>query len=270
MHNNWEGIEVEDYKFYQLSIEPVEKLKDERAIVHFISTPDLDWGGDVVNPKGMDDTNFSKSPTVFFNHNYNLPVAKSLWRKKKDEGVLAKTVFSKTSLFADDIYNMHEEGILNTWSIGFVPKIKNGKLAEDAISFDESKGITYFNKWDLLEYSSAQLPMNPNALDQMKTLIKSMEGKQMVDVISLKAEVELQLGSFKSTLDEISEMKKQLEELINLNVTDKLEMFQKDILDLTEKLENKIETKAETLGKEKIDSIIRSIVAGEVSKKKSR
>ncbi len=257
-------------KFYQLSIEPVEKLKEERAIVHFISTPDLDWGGDVVNPKGMDDSNFAKSPTVFFNHNYNYPIAKSLWRKKKDEGVLAKTVFSKSSLFADDIYNMHEEGILNTWSIGFMPKIKNGAVVEDAVSYDTNKGITYFNKWDLLEYSSAPLPMNPNALDQMKSFVKSMEGKQMVDVISLKAEVELQLNHFQETLGEISELKKQLEDLIKLNTTEKIELLEKNILDLTERIENKLEIKAETLGAERAAQIIKAVVAGEVSKRKSR
>src|SRR5438093_8430298 len=63
----------------------------ERSIVHYITTPDRDRGGDVVNPFGMLDKDFSKSPTVFYNHRYMLPVAKSLWRKAEAQGVLAKT-----------------------------------------------------------------------------------------------------------------------------------------------------------------------------------
>ena len=50
---NWisKNSEIEMEKsFYTLKLDPVEKLEEERAIIHFISTPDIDRGGDIVDP----------------------------------------------------------------------------------------------------------------------------------------------------------------------------------------------------------------------------
>jgi hypothetical protein len=101
-------------------------LEKEKAIVHYISTPDVDRVRDIVNPKGGDFSEFEKTRTVFFNHNYYMPVARNLWLKASDEGIRAKTVFSRAS-FAQELYLMHREGILNSWSIGFdIPRNKQG------------------------------------------------------------------------------------------------------------------------------------------------
>ena len=102
-------------KTIDFKAESIEKVKNERAIVHFISTPDLDRVRDILSPKGMDDKEFSIVPSVWYNHNYKynpdaMPVAKSLWRKKQEEGVLTKTQFASTD-FADDVYNLHTEGL---------------------------------------------------------------------------------------------------------------------------------------------------------------
>jgi HK97 family phage prohead protease len=134
----------------------------ERSIVHYITTPDRDRGGDIVNPFGMLDKDFSKSPTVFYNHRYMLPVAKSLWRKAEDKGVLAKTQFSSVE-YAQDVYRLHKEGIINTWSIGFrIPR------NPDAVKYDEASKTLFINLWELIEYSSAPVAMNPNCLDVEK------------------------------------------------------------------------------------------------------
>ncbi len=161
------------HELHELTRSPQRKILDyavgykefneaERSIVHYITTPDRDRGGDVVNPFGMIDTDFSKSPTVFYNHRYMLPVAKSLWRKADDKGVLAKTQFS-TVEYAQDIYRLHKEGIINTWSIGF--RIPNNP---DAVKYDEPSKTLFINIWELLEYSSAPIAMNPNCLDVEK------------------------------------------------------------------------------------------------------
>ena len=55
-------LEVE--KTIEFKAESAEKLKNERAIVHFISTPNLDRVRDVLDPKGMDDKEFSLVPSV--------------------------------------------------------------------------------------------------------------------------------------------------------------------------------------------------------------
>ena len=147
-----------------------EKLKAERAIVHYITTNDIDKMRDVVEPKGMDDSEFGK--TVFYNHNYNLPIAKNISLKAIADGVKAKTVFSKNQ-FADDIYNMHMEDIINTWSIGFMPK-------PGCIEFDEKKNCYVIKEWRLFEYSSAPLAMNGNARDIAKGIVKSAEALKII------------------------------------------------------------------------------------------
>ncbi|HCD33498.1 MAG TPA: hypothetical protein DER01_13905, partial [Phycisphaerales bacterium] len=47
---------------------------DDRSVVASITSISVDRDGDVLIPQGCDATDFLKSPTVFFNHDYNLPV----------------------------------------------------------------------------------------------------------------------------------------------------------------------------------------------------
>lgn len=147
--------------------EKAEKKKEERTIIHYITTNAVDRGKDIVNPLGMDYTDFEKTKTVFYNHNYDKPIAKNVWIKQYNNNVKVGTQFSKSE-FANDIYTLHLEDIIKTWSIGFDVPRKNGRWSdpiEGAIITDEKTGIRTINKWILLEYSSAPLAMNPNALD---------------------------------------------------------------------------------------------------------
>lgn len=169
-------------QFWTLSVES-EKLKEERAIIHFISTPDMDLGRDIVNPKGMDSSMFDLHKTVFYNHNYNFPIATNVMLKATNEGVKAKTVFAKSTAFADDMYNLVNEGIIKTFSIGFdIARDSKGDVLKDAIEYDDKKRIMKINNWRLIEYSLAPLAMNPNALVTAKTVIKSAEAfKEIIE-----------------------------------------------------------------------------------------
>lgn len=257
---------MQDCKTFEIKAETVEKVKEERAIVHYISTSDKDWGGDIVNPKGMDDSEYSKSPTVFYNHKYDLPIAKSLWRKVDDKGVLAKTQFSKKSLFADDIYGLHEEGIINTWSIGWQPKMENGRVKKGALEYDDEKGILHINEWDLVEYSSAPLAMNPNALDQIKTMVKSIEAKNIVKdmeaIVDVKKSIEEQKEELKKVLDLINEMKGFIDNLDFKSYDERLNEFEKELIEQKKTFINKIKNTLETSGD--VRERAKKMVAGEV------
>lgn len=234
---------VEGFRQIEVKAESVEKLKSERAIIHYISTPDLDRVRDIMNPKGMKDEDFSKAPSVWYNHNYKfdpnaLPIARSLWRKKKEDGVLTKTEFAQTD-FADDVYLLHDGGFINTWSVGFRPSYdKNGNIKDGSIRYDEGKNITYWDEWYLLEYSSAPLPANIDALDVVKELqtmkFKSEITKTMVNESAFKIEVTKTLGSFRPELDKIKELQSQLEETAKSfdNVFGDLEKAERKILEL--------------------------------------
>lgn len=271
-----EILKSNDIQFFTVKSDNPERLKSERSIIHFISTSQLDRQRDVMNPKGMSDKEFEKSPSVWYNHNYHydpsaLPIGKSLWRKKQEEGVLAKTQFA-TTLLADEVYTLHEGDFMNTWSIGFRPvKDKSGNVEKDSIVFDEKNNVTTWNKWNLIEYSSAPIAANVNAIDQVKALqdmnFKSHEIVEMVKSVSLEVEIKSQLGLMQKQLDEITELKELLNQLI-----EKTETNEKDILEVSNLLQNKQQEIEKTISIElpvsrpitddKIKSIVKGIVNG--------
>lgn len=272
-------INPEGYRTVEVKAESVEKLKSERAIVHYISTPDIDRVRDIMNPKGMKDEDFSKAPSVWYNHNYKydpnaLPIARSLWRKKKDEGVLTKTEFATTE-FADDVYLLHDGGFINTWSIGFSPSYdKNGNIKEGSIRYDEGKNITTWDEWYLLEYSSAPLPANIEALDVVKELqgmnFKSEITKQMVSESAFKIEVTKALESFQSELKKIKELEDLIKAISNDEIISDLEKAEKRILELENEvqlLKHPIKKSLEVLdGKSLLNEMKRNIIRDTTSK----
>ncbi len=271
-----EILKSNDIQFFTVKADKPERLKSERAIVHFISTPQLDRQRDVMNPKGMDDKEFSNSPSVWYNHNYHydpsaLPIGKSLWRKKQEDGVLAKTQFA-TTLLADEVYTLHENDFMNTWSIGFRPaKDKSGNIEKDSIVFDEKSNITTWNKWNLIEYSSAPIAANVGAMDQVKQLqdmnFKSHEIVEMIKSVSSEVEIKSQLSLMQKQIDELLELNKILQELI-----EKTETNEKDILEVSNLLQNKQQTIEKAISIElpvqnpltddKIKSLVKKIVNG--------
>lgn len=142
----------------------VKALKDERALVVKITSPHPDRSGDVVVPKGGKLENFLKNPVVLFGHDYwSPPIAKAAELSVSDEGILAKVQFPTkgTSDFADMIYELYLQGIMNAWSIGFrAIREKIEILAE---------GGRKFNEWELFEFSAVPVPAHPEAL----TLLRS-------------------------------------------------------------------------------------------------
>ena len=208
----------DEIRWIETKSEKPEKLKSERAIIHYISTVDLDRQRDIMVPKGMIDSDFEKSPSVWFNHNYMydpsaLPIAKSGYRKKKEDGILALTKFATTE-FADDVYTLHEGEFMNTWSIGFRPvKDKEGIVEKDSITVDEKKNITTYHKWELLEYSSAPIAANPNARDMIKDMKKINFKSYLTKDLILKMEGDMEMEQrMKDMGKEMSKMKTMCEE----------------------------------------------------------
>lgn len=239
-----------ELNYLEIKADPIEKLKNERAIVHYISTNNVDRVRDIMNPKGMIDDEFNKTAkSVWYNHNYQfdrnaLPIGRNLWLKKKEDGVLAKTVFADTS-FADDIYRLHINDFIKTWSIGFRPVYdKNGNIKETSIRIDKEKNITYWDEWNLLEYSSAPIPANVFAVDIAKDLIneiKSIEARTIIEDGLFKSDVLNQLSQLKQEFNEIKEAIDYLKATELLDVIDNNEKSILIIKEMIKKLEKKLE-----------------------------
>lgn len=203
------------------SVKAVDKelLDDESAIIHFITTPDVDEGNEVLNPMGMDASYFLLTKSVFYMHMYSRPpIGKNVMLNPTKDGVIAKTVCSKTD-FGKEIYQLHKEDVIRNWSVGL-----------DYEKSEDRDGIRYIDKWRLYEYSSAPFPMNPHALDIAKTICKSLEMTHQIE----KVELEMR---FIDRLNEQDVKIKDLMEKINNSDNKELEQlkqdfskFQKDIL----------------------------------------
>ena len=220
-----------------LTIEVIEKEIDtkERSVKHYISKKNIDRGGDIVLPDSINEKNYKKNPIVLFNHNMDVPIGKSLWRKTTDEGVLAKTQFGSTP-FADDVFQLNKEGILNAWSIGFIP---------NKWEWDEEAKITTFTDIELLEYSSVSIPMNQDAVTEGLKMVKSMEIKSILEKQAKESEMKTQIESFHKELKELRDLYNKLSELTNETYIEDLEKAEQEILQLRNEIEvikNKLST----------------------------
>ena len=109
----------------------------------------IDDAGDRVIPEGVDLTRFEKNPVIFFNHNPNNIIGKALEWKITDQGVWIRARISKSSSsMVAYVRDLIEEGILKTFSIGFMPKTM--KRGED--------GANHITEWTLDEVSVVSLP----------------------------------------------------------------------------------------------------------------
>lgn len=230
---------------------------EERSIKQYISTTSLDRGKDIMLPKGLDESNYRKNPVVLFNHNKDLIVGKNLWLKKESDGVLAKTQFANTP-FADDIYILNKEGCLNAWSIGFMPR---------KWDYDQEKQITTYIDWELFEYSSVSVPMNQDAVNTAKAMVKSDMAKGLFEKQEMTVEIKSLLLSFPKDIERLDNLYKKL--FAKIEEKDWLESMEKaenEILELKKEIKeinNKITTKTlGSLGDKKAE--IEKAISGEL------
>ena len=155
------------------TIDKVEAIDEERSIVARVSTNDRDRDGEVVEPKGIDLSNYTKNPCLLWAHRYDMPaIGKALWSKTDEKGLICKFQFAPTQ-FADEIYQLYKGGYQRAFSIGFIP-----------MDFDSVEKI--HRKVSLLEVSAVPVPANQDALvleAYQKGMIKSDQLMQDLNVV---------------------------------------------------------------------------------------
>lgn len=129
----------------------------EMTLTAFVSTAARDRYDEVLDPKGVDLSNYNKNPVVLWAHKYDIPpIGKALWTKRNEEGVISKLKFANTP-FGQEIFNLYKEGFLKAFSVGFMP-----------IEYEDGDGKKTprrtYKKWEMLEYSAVPVPANPEAL----------------------------------------------------------------------------------------------------------
>ena len=129
--------------------------------VHYatITTNDLDRQGEILDPDGMDFTNFMANGVVLYGHQYSgmesIPVGKvhslSLVHENEHKKLDAGWIFQGDDVtpLISAVTKSWERGFLNTISVGFLAKEYDGNI---------------ITKSELLEFSIVPVPANPMAL----------------------------------------------------------------------------------------------------------
>ncbi len=141
----------------------IEVEPGRREIVACISTAAVDRDGDVVLPEGLIRKNYA-GMTVFFNHDTALPLGSAQWVKKSGDRVLAKYRCTDKTQFSRDMFALAQDGVLNSYSVGFLPQEFSSPTADEiARRPDLKKARRIYRQWELLEFSLVGIAANPEA-----------------------------------------------------------------------------------------------------------
>lgn len=132
---------------------------DARILTLTLTTPARDRQGDILEPRGLDFSNYLKNPVVLWAHDLDRPpVGRCLSVTVTDEGVCATVQFADTT-FARDLFSLYAGGFMHAWSIGFIPE-KSIPLTGNF----SGAGGQHIQAAEVVEISAVAVPANPEAL----------------------------------------------------------------------------------------------------------
>jgi hypothetical protein len=236
--------------------EAVDIVKQDRSVIKYVSTVSVDRDGEIIDPAGVDLTDFRKSKKFLWGHNHGssiwgggypvLPLGTDEWIKADHKGILAKQQYANHQL-ANDVYNMHKDGHPLAASIGFIPIewVDKGddnydKVAKDIstkYAMDENyvkEANRIYTKTYLLEHSDVPVACNPDALTLS---VKSGDIKLSNEMFQ-----ELGLGE-----EEMNEELKNLADGIN-KTNEKLDMLIKALSEAQDEADSEQEEEMEEKG----------------------
>lgn len=231
------------------------EVLDNRVIKHFIIGKDENRRGNIVNLNGVKFDGFNKTKSVLFNHNPDIIIGKNNNLVVTADGIIAYTKFREDE-YSSNIYNLHRDGILNSWSATYIP------LAFG--NFDEwlEKDVPLeISECDLIEYSSTPIPADPNAIDIIKNNITSNKLMREVEFVELKSNYDTLIKSNAELIALCNELKTNYEKLTPVDLTE----IKNEINEIKNNLPKDVGTVARTLSEYEIKDILHNAVSGAVS-----
>lgn len=107
--------------------------------------------------------NYKKNPIILAFHNHSKPIGKATDLIVTDMGLYIKAKISKA---AGDVYNLIKEGILTTFSVGFMIK--------DA-TYDHNSDTFFINDVELTEVSVVSVPCNQDSVFSVSKSVDSVQ-----------------------------------------------------------------------------------------------
>jgi len=205
-------------------IKAVEEGDGELRIAGYASTDSLDRQSDRILPTAWTRgglRNYEINPILLFNHDYNRPIGRVIEMSTDKRGLRIKGVISKS---AGEIYDLVKEGVLSTFSVGF--------LVKDA-DYDKSADGLIVKDAELLEVSVVSVPANQDATF---SLAKSFDSQE--DYQNFKKQFINSDGDVTERAREASrkfKMENETQDLINKAVAEALAASQKATVEAAEK-----------------------------------
>lgn len=176
-------------------------------IIGIASTEATDRDGEVILQNGWILDNFIKNPVILASHNYyEFPIGKATDIQVSDGKLIFKMIFSKATEKAIEAAQLVQEGILKSFSVGFIPR-----------EYDPMQP-NMITKAELLEISLVTVPANPEAL----VLAKGMKDNRLAQEI---------LKDYWVSKSMAEEEQSQTEEAIAIAEAEKSEAIKKETED---------------------------------------
>jgi len=182
--------------FFNFKNKVMQKLKGyfkrEKGVISGIAsteTPDRD--GESIKQDGWDLKNFLNNPVIMASHKYSeFPIGRATGLAIVDSKLKFRMVLSKATQTARDASALIKEGILNSFSVGFIPRTRDEK---------DSKIIS---KAELLEISLVSVPANPEAIITAKKFKNNELAKDLIKTSSeLRKKKDGKAGSGRNKVD---------------------------------------------------------------------
>lgn len=159
----------------EMLVQILKAVDSESLIVRGVvgSNGMIDRHGESINPMGWKLENYLKNPVILWGHDYRaLPIGKAVKVWIENEQLMFDIALSKTYEMGKKVFDLIQEGIVRTVSVGFIP-----------LKLDESGKYTWAEQ-ELLELSFVTVPANPSALTpEQKSLLGNVE-----ELFKMKAE----------------------------------------------------------------------------------
>ena len=140
----------------------------EGEILGVASTEAPDRDGEVIKATGWDLKNFKKNPVILASHKWHeFPIGKATGIAIEKGKLMFKMILSEATEEARNAKQLVEEGILNSFSVGFVARER------------DEKNNNVITESELLEISLVSIPANPQAV----VTAKSMNENEMADEV---------------------------------------------------------------------------------------
>jgi len=166
---------------FDSTIKAVDTGNEELKIDGYASTISMDRSADIILASAWNKSgglnNYKANPILLFNHNYDKPIGKVVEMGTDSKGLRIKGIISKS---AGDVYNLVKEGVLTTFSVGF--------LIKDA-DYDQEKDGLIIKDAELLEVSVVSVPCNQDATF---SVAKSFDNQD--DYLTFRKQFENALG----------------------------------------------------------------------------